>query len=112
MWTDWAYGMTWLAGVRYVWGPGDRSQESQLSGEVQPCILTARLLVMVSLPVHMRCFNHYIVYTNMSGVTVRVCRYKLWSRGKSPRHMFSPWPPILALHHLYAELGLKFVKAL
>ena len=39
----------------------------RLCGEAQPRILTARL--MVSLPVHVSCFDLFIVYTNMSGVT-------------------------------------------
>ena len=37
-----------------------------LCGEAQPRIITARL--MVSLPVHVSCFDLNIVYTNMSGV--------------------------------------------
>ena len=67
MWTDRAHGTTRLAGVRHVWGPGDRPRVCRLCGEAQPRIITARL--MVSLPVHVSCLDLYIVYTNMSGVT-------------------------------------------
>ena len=47
----------------------------RLCGEAQPHIITARL--MVSLPVYVSCFNLYIVYTNMSGVTIVDC-FKRW----------------------------------
>ena len=66
-WTDRALVTTQLAGVRRGWGPGDRPRVCRLCGKAQPCILTARL--MVSLPVHVSCFDLNIVYTNMSGVT-------------------------------------------
>ena len=65
--TDRACGTTQLSGVRHVWGPGDRPRVCRLCGEAQPRIITARL--MVSLPVHVSCFDLFIVYTNMSGVT-------------------------------------------
>ena len=65
--TDRACGMTRLAGVRHMWGPGDRPRVFRLCGEAQPRIITARL--MLSLPVLVSCFDLYIVYTNMSGVT-------------------------------------------
>ena len=52
---------------RHVWGPGDRPRVCRLCGGAQPRIITTRL--MVSLPVHVSCFDLYIVYTNMSGVT-------------------------------------------
>ena len=67
MQTDRACGTTRLAGVRHVWGPGDRPRVCRLCGGAQPRIITARL--MVSHPVHVSCFDPYIVYTNMSGVT-------------------------------------------
>ena len=69
--TDRACGTTLLAGVRYVWGPGDRPRVCRLCGEAQPRIVPARL--MVSLPVHVSCFDLNIVYTNMSGVTPGMC---------------------------------------
>ena len=58
---------TRLAGVRHVWGPGDHPWVCRLCGEAQPRILTTRL--MVSLPVHVSCYDLNIVYTDMSGVT-------------------------------------------
>ena len=58
---------TRFAGVRHGWGPGDRPRVCRLYGKAPPCILSARL--MVSLPVHVSCFDLYIVNTNMSGVT-------------------------------------------
>ena len=66
--TDRARGATRLADVCHVWGPGDRSRVYRLCGEVQPRILSVRL--MVSLPVRVSCFDLNIVYTNMSGVTI------------------------------------------
>ena len=39
----------------------------RLCGEAEPRIIITRL--MVSLPVHVSCFDLNIVYTNMSGVT-------------------------------------------
>ena len=65
--TDRACGATRLADVRLVWGPGDRPRVCRLCGEAPPHIISARL--MVSLPVHVSCFDLNIVYTNMSGVT-------------------------------------------
>ena len=59
--------MTRLAAVHYMWGPRDRPRVCRLCGEAQPRILTARL--MVSLPVHVSCFDLNIVYTYMSVVT-------------------------------------------
>ena len=64
---DRACRTTWLAGVHHVWGPGGRPRVCRLCGEAQPRILSARL--MVSLPIHVSCFDLFIVYTNMSGVT-------------------------------------------
>ena len=60
-------GRLGFAGVRHVWGPGDRPRVCRLCGEAQPRIITARL--MVSLPVHVSCFDLNIIYANMSGVT-------------------------------------------
>ena len=71
--TDNACGTTRLAGVRHVWGPGGRPRVCRLFGKAQPRILTARLLI--SLPVHVSCFDLYIVYTNMLGVTLTVLRH-------------------------------------
>ena len=66
--TDRACVTTRLAGVRHVWGPGDHPRVYRLCGETPPRILSARL--MVSLSVHVSSFDLYIVYTNMSGVTL------------------------------------------
>ena len=65
--TDWARGWTRLADVPVTLGPGDRPRVCRLCGEVIPRMVSARL--MVSLPVHVSCFDLNIVYTNMSGVT-------------------------------------------
>ena len=65
--TDRARGWTLLADVPITWGPGDRLRVCRLCGEAPPCNLSMRL--MVSLPVHVSCFDLNIVYTNMSGVS-------------------------------------------
>ena len=65
-WSDGARGWTRLAGVPITWGPGDRPRVCRLCGEACPRILP--LCLIVSLPVHVSCFDLNIVYTNMSGM--------------------------------------------
>ena len=65
--TDRACGATRLASVRHVCGPGGCPRVFRLCGEDQPRILTAHQ--MLSLPVHVSCFDLFIVNTNMLGVT-------------------------------------------
>ena len=80
--TDRERGWTRLADVPVTWGSGDNPRVCWLCGKAPPCILPARL--MVSLPVHMSCFDLNIVYTNMSDVTHGGCQWVMTGGRRVP----------------------------